>query len=135
VTEHLKPFLDFYYHQLSIDLSPDHTFLTPSLLWSLLAFDLPNHLKFISRAKKLLFKQDLSKLSFSDLVLLNQVSNNAEIVGKKELTMEQQLLIRQMAYRHDQMEFKANCEDYRKFQGTDTVNEFVQSIKAITYDP
>ena len=135
MTEHLKPFLDFYYHQLSIDLSPDHTFLTPSLLWSLLAFDLPNHLKFISRAKKLLFKQDLSKLSFSDLVLLNQVSNNAEIVGKKELTMEQQLLIRQMAYRHDQMEFKANCEDYRKFQGTDTVNEFVQSIKAITYDP
>ena len=125
MNEHLKPFLDFYYHQLSIDLSPDHTFLTPSLLWSLLAFDLPNHLKFISRAKKLLFKQDLSKLSFSDLVLLNQVSNNAEIVGKKELTMEQQLLIRQMAYRHDQMEFKANCEDYRKFQGTETVNEFV----------
>ena len=32
------------------------------------------------------------------------------------------------------MEFKANCEDYRKFQGTDTVNEFVQAVKAITYD-
>jgi hypothetical protein len=61
------------------------------------------------------------------------VSNNTEIVGKKELTMEQQLLMRQMAYRHDQMEFKANCEDYRKFQGTDTVNEFVQAVKAVTY--
>lgn len=82
-----------------------------------------------------MFKQDLSKLSFSDLVLINQVSNNDEMVGKKELTMDQQLLMRQMAYRHDQMEFKVNCEDYRKFQGADTVNEFVQSIKAITYDP
>ena len=48
--------------------------------------------------------------------------------------MDQQLLMRQMAYRHDQMEFKANCEDYRKFQGADTVNEFVQAVKAITYD-
>ena len=47
--------------------------------------------------------------------------------------MEQQLLMRQMAYRHDQMEFKANCEDYRKFQGADTVNEFVQAVKAVTY--
>ena len=33
------------------------------------------------------------------------------------------------------MELKANCIDYRKYQGTDTVNEFVQAIKYLSYDP
>jgi hypothetical protein len=39
-----------------------------------------------------------------------------------------------MTLRHDQMELKSNCEDYRKFQGADTVNEFVQAVKFITYE-
>ncbi len=33
------------------------------------------------------------------------------------------------------MELKANCIDYRKHQGADTVNEFVQALKYLSYDP
>jgi hypothetical protein len=91
INEHLKPFLDFYYHQLSIDLSQDHFLITPSLAWSLLAFDLPlskSHQKFYSRVKSLLSVQELSKLSFSDLVLINQLTNNHEVFGKSGLSDE-----------------------------------------------
>jgi hypothetical protein len=50
------------------------------------------------------------------------------------MTQDQQLLMRQMSYRHDQMEHKANCQDYKKFNGADTVHEFVQSLKLASYE-
>lgn len=39
----------------------------------------------------------------------------------------------QLTYRHDQMELKANCLDYKKFQGIDTVYEFIQALKHLSY--
>ena len=38
-----------------------------------------------------------------------------------------------MAYRHDQMELKANILDYTKYQGADIVGDFVQSLKFLSY--
>lgn len=32
------------------------------------------------------------------------------------------------------MEMKQNCIDYKKFNGADTVNEFVQALKFLSYD-
>lgn len=38
-----------------------------------------------------------------------------------------------MGVRHDQMELKQNCLDYKKYQGADTVNEFVLALKNLSY--
>ena len=67
-------------------------------------------------------------------MLLNQLSNCKEISLAECLSTDQQLLMRQMSYRHDQMEHKANCQDYKKFHGADIVNEFVQSLKLASYE-
>ena len=40
----------------------------------------------------------------------------------------------QICTRHDQLEMKHNCFDYKKFNGADTVNEVVQALKHLSYD-
>ncbi len=40
-----------------------------------------------------------------------------------------------MSLRHDQIELKTNIMDYKKFSGVDTVKEFVQALKFLSFDP
>ena len=130
--EPLLPFLSFYYHQLSIDLSLDHAQLAPALAWSdQLLTGSTKDSPLIKKTDDLLIRSQampLSRLSFTDLVLLNQLSPHLS------LSTEQQTLARQMAYRHDQMELKANILDYKKYQGEDIVGDFVQSLKFLSYE-
>ena len=117
---------------MSIDLSLDHAQLAPSLAWSgnlLLNNDKggDNNL-LIKKTDDLLKQMPLSRLSFTDLVLLNQLSPHLS------MNSEQLTLARQMAYRHDQMELKANIMDYKKYQGADIVADFVQSLKFLSFE-
>ena len=93
--------------------------------------------KFTSRAYRLLSTSspDLSPLAFSDLVLLNQLCNAHEIQPPlaDHLSADQLALVRQLSYRHDQLEHKANCQDYKQHHGADVVFDFVQAIKHATY--
>jgi hypothetical protein len=119
---------------MSIDLSLDHAQLAPSLAWSvnlLLIDGTGGDNLLIKKTDDLLIRSQLmplSRLSFTDLVLLNQISPHLS------MNSEQLTLARQMAYRHDQMELKANIIDYKKYQGADIVGDFVQSLKFLSFE-
>ena len=86
--------------------------------------------KLLGRVRETVFPQ-FNRLSFSDLVLLNQLSNDDPTLGPSE----HKQLMEQMTLRHDQLELKANCMDYKKFTGVDTVHEFVQALKHLSFEP
>ncbi len=117
---------------MAIDLSQDHALLAPSLAWSnfLLNGDDSINQQLIAKTDSLLIKSaaPLSRLTFTDLVLLNQLSPYLGV------SQEQKQLMMQMTYRHDQMEQKANIADYKKYQGADIVQDFVQSLKFTSFD-
>lgn len=86
--------------------------------------------KLLGRVRETVFPQ-FSRLSFSDLVLLNQLCNDEPSLSEPE----HKQLMEQMTLRHDQLELKANCMDYKKFTGVDTVHEFVQALKFLSFEP
>ena len=87
---------------MAIDLSQDHALLAPSLAWSNLILNGVESInqELITKTDKLLIKSaaPLSRLTFTDLVLLNQLSPYLSA------SKEQKKLMMQMTYRHDQME-------------------------------
>jgi hypothetical protein len=117
---------------MSIDLSLDHAQLAPSLAWSnLLLSDGTGYNNLMKKTDEMLIRSQvmpLSRLSFTDIVLLNQMSPHLS------MNSEQLTLARHMAYRHDQMELKANILDYKKYQGADIVADFVQSLKFLSFE-
>lgn len=94
------------------------------------------HERILKRVRECIFSHtdNFKQLQFSDHVLLNQLANDEQAREVLGVNIEQKQLMEQMATRHDQLELKHNCFDYKKFNGADTVHEFVQALKHMTYD-